>query len=210
MTTLVLGGLGLAVLHALLPNHWVPVVLVGRREGWGKVALSRAAALVATAHVASSVLVGILVGTLGLGLAQLSEPLLRGLAGGVLVGMGAWVWWTHGRCEGHGCSAAVEDAPGEAPGGRLLWGLALAMFLSPCLELDAFYLEAARHGWPGIATLSLIYLFVTVPLITLLVTAGDRLRRRLEGRLHGLEHQWGRWAGGLLVALGLLSLFVEI
>ena len=199
----------MAVLHALLPNHWMPIVLVGSREGWSKVALSRAAVLVASAHVASSVLVGVLVGTLGIGLAQVSEPLLRGLAGGVLIAVGGWVWWTEGRCEGHGCAGFAEDHSGQG-GGRLLWALALAMFLSPCLELSVFYLEAARHGWPGLATLSIIYLFVTVPLMTLMVLVGDGLRRRLEGRLHHLEHQWGRWAGGLLVALGVAVFFLEV
>lgn len=206
MTAFLLGGAGLAVLHALLPNHWMPVVALGAREGWGRVALSRTAVLVAVAHVASSVALGILVGALGMGLGALSESLLEYLGGAVLIAMGVWVWWSEGSCDDD-CAKPAEQ---PRPEGGLVVGLSLSMFLSPCLELATYYLEAARWGWSGIAALSLIYLFVTVPLIAGLVLAGDTLRARIGDRLHGLEHTWGRVTGGLLIALGVTSFFIEV
>ena len=31
-----LGSLGLSVVHFLIPNHWMPIVVMARSEGWDK------------------------------------------------------------------------------------------------------------------------------------------------------------------------------
>ena len=209
MTGLLWGGATLAALHALLPNHWLPVVAIGAREGWGRATLAQAAALVASAHVASSVALGLLVGVLGMGAGSPSAGLMKALSGGGLILVGAWLWRSQNACGGHGHADLAAPHSGET-GTRLVWGLSLALFLSPAWDLVAYYLAAARLGWPGVIAISLVYLVVTVALNVALALAGDRLRRRLEGRLHGLEHNWSAVSGGLLVALGIGSFFLDV
>ena len=208
MIPLLLGGVGLSLIHALLPNHWMPLALLGRREGWSSQALARASVMVGTAHVASSILLGLLVGVLGMGVGWVSEDLLGLLAGGVLVLLGIWVW----RSGGHTHLGACEEEhhhrlPAEkgGPSGKLIWGLALSMFLSPCVELQAYYLPAAKLGWQGLSLLSLTYLLVTVPAIVALTMVGRRLQDHFADRLHWLEHQEGRITGALLIVLGLVA-----
>jgi nickel/cobalt exporter len=33
-TDLLLGSLVLSLLHAAIPNHWLPIVAIGKRAGW--------------------------------------------------------------------------------------------------------------------------------------------------------------------------------
>ena len=65
MTQLLIGSLLLSSIHALIPNHWIPLVAIGRAQGW-----SRSETLVITgisglAHVISTILIGVIVGLLG-------------------------------------------------------------------------------------------------------------------------------------------------
>ncbi|NIW78714.1 MAG: hypothetical protein GWN16_04300, partial [Calditrichae bacterium] len=44
----------------------------------------------------------------------------------------------------------------------LVMSLALAMFFSPCIEIEAYYFQAGTMGWKGIFTVSIIYTVITV------------------------------------------------
>jgi hypothetical protein len=34
MESIIIGSLLLSLLHAVIPNHWLPVLAIGRKEGW--------------------------------------------------------------------------------------------------------------------------------------------------------------------------------
>ena len=82
------------------------------------------------------------------------------------------------------------------------------MFFSPCIEIEAYYFTAGTLGWPGIVTVSLVYLVVTVGGMVLLVDLG--LKGAAKIRSDFLEHHEKAVTGLLLVGLGLLALFVEL
>ena len=52
------GGFVAAFLHAVLPTHWLPFVLVGRAQGWGMGRTLGAAAAAGIAHIVSTAVVG--------------------------------------------------------------------------------------------------------------------------------------------------------
>jgi len=74
------------------------------------------------------------------------------------------------------------------------------MFLSPCLEIEAYYLTAAGFGWTGIILLSLIYLALTVGGMLLLVYLSLRGIESLNW--HYLEHHEKLVTGLALVIIG--------
>jgi hypothetical protein len=77
------------------------------------------------------------------------------------------------------------------------------MFFSPCLEIEAYYFTAGALGRLGIATVSIIYVVVTVLGMLLLVDLG---RRGIEKvRLHFLEHHEKGVTGVVLIVLGVLA-----
>ena len=68
-------GLLAAFLHAVLPTHWLPFVLVGRALAWGVPRVLAASAAAAAAHIATTTVAGLLL--LGVGL--MVETWVRGV-----------------------------------------------------------------------------------------------------------------------------------
>ena len=86
------GGLGF--LHAVLPDHWVPLSVLGRTQSWGLFRVGRVAALAGSAHViASLVLAAVMVG-IGLQFQAQVVGIQGKLVGMVLVltAIGFFVW----------------------------------------------------------------------------------------------------------------------
>jgi hypothetical protein len=86
--------------------------------------------------------------------------------------------------------------------------LSAAMFFSPCLELEAYYLTAGTMGWRGISAVSAVYFFITVSGIVLLVFLGQKGIDRLNW--HFLEHHEKGLTGAVLVAVGILAYFIDV
>ena len=65
MLSLFSGTLILAAIHALIPNHWLPLVAVGKAEGWKRSEITTVTLLAAAAHVFGTVVLGIVLGLIG-------------------------------------------------------------------------------------------------------------------------------------------------
>ncbi|MFN2439751.1 MAG: manganese efflux pump, partial [Chitinophagaceae bacterium] len=65
MISIFLGSLFISLLHALIPNHWLPVLAIGKKEGWSLAETSRITFIAGLAHVISTILIGILLGLIG-------------------------------------------------------------------------------------------------------------------------------------------------
>lgn len=64
------GSMFLSVIHASIPNHWTPLVVLGKAEKWTPRQLALYTAIAGFAHTASTVLVGIIVGVIGVQLSR--------------------------------------------------------------------------------------------------------------------------------------------
>jgi len=89
----------------------------------------------------------------------------------------------------------------------IIASLALAMFLSPCLEVEAYYFQAGAAGWKGILMVSAIYVMITVSGMLLLVYLGNKGVSAI--RSHFLDHHEKLISGAVLLLLGIFSLFVH-
>jgi hypothetical protein len=85
--------------------------------------------------------------------------------------------------------------------------LAITMFLSPCLEVEAYYFQAGAEGWPGILAVSAVYVLVTVAGMLLLVYLGNKGVRAIHS--HFLDHHEKLLSGLVLVLLGIVALIVR-
>jgi len=47
-------GFGVALLHVMIPTHWLPFVLVGRAQGWALGRVLSAAGAAAVGHIATT------------------------------------------------------------------------------------------------------------------------------------------------------------
>lgn len=102
-------GVGLG--HAILPDHWVPLAIVGRTRKYPLARVARLSLLAAVAHVLVSLLLGTVIIAVGLQLRPTIESAQNTIIGVVLIltGVGFAVFELSGRR--HTRSHAHEHAP---------------------------------------------------------------------------------------------------
>ncbi len=101
------------VLHTLVPDHWAPIAVLARAQGWSRQRTAVAAAGAGLGHVVSTLLLGLLVWALGAAVAVRYGTLVNHLAALALIAFGAWIGWSGWR-EAHGASEHGHDHVGHA------------------------------------------------------------------------------------------------
>lgn len=79
------------VLHTLVPDHWAPIVVLARQQGWSIVRTGRAAALAGLGHVTTTLLLGALVWIVGASLAVRFAHLVSITSAIALLVFGLWI-----------------------------------------------------------------------------------------------------------------------
>ncbi len=79
------------VLHTLVPDHWAPIVVLARQQGWSIVRTARSAALAGLGHVTTTLLLGALLWAVGAALAQQYAHLVSLASAIALVVFGLWI-----------------------------------------------------------------------------------------------------------------------
>lgn len=218
LLSLLAGGFAAAFLHAALPTHWLPFVLVGRAQNWTLARTLGAAALAGLAHIATTAVLGlaivlaglalsawiadfvpfasaallILLGTFYLVRATFRRPVLAGV-----VGSGAGGGGSDLRLAEVAPTPSVSDA-------AALWGLIAVMAVTPGEVLLPIYLSSASDGALVLVLLTVAFAAGTIlgmVLLTGLARAGASILK--------LE-RWARYEGAILgialIGLGLLVL----
>lgn len=206
MIDLIAGSIVLSLIHASIPNHWIPVVVIGKTEKWSKKELIGVTAIASFAHTLSTILLGIVIGLIGYKLSDTYHIITDVVAPLVLVFMGLIYFSLSFRHTEHEHLSAKEKLRNKSKP-AIITALALSMFFSPCLEIEAYYFTAGTHGKLAIWLLSAIYLIVTVAGSILLVTLASKSIEKFKW--HFLEHHEKKITGIVLIALGLLSYFIK-
>jgi len=199
-------GFATAFLHAALPTHWLPFVLVGRGQRWSLPQVLGVVAAAGLAHIVTTAVVGGLIIAAGLAVDQWISGLLPWASAGLLFLFGAFYL---GR--------AILRAPVTADGPSLalseptvshaaaFWGLVVMMALSPGEVLLPIYLSQATEGLLLLALLTVAFAAGTIlgmAVFTVLARAGWSVLR--------LE-RWARYEGVVLgLALILIGLLVVL
>jgi nickel/cobalt transporter (NicO) family protein len=204
------GSLVLSVLHAAIPNHWAPLVVLGKTERWTARQLALYTAIAGFAHTVSTVLVGIIVGVIGVNLSREYQLITRILAPTVLIALGVLylildVRSHRGHRDDHGHGHI--EAPITKTTLAIVMSLSAAMFFSPCLEIEAYYFTASRIGWTGIWTLSIVYVVVTVTGMVVLTWLGRKGLEKMSP--HILEHHERAITGAVLIVLGIIGVLLQ-
>ena len=87
MFTVVAGTVLLAFVHALIPNHWLPLVAVARAEKWTRREVTTITLLAALAHVLGTVALGLVLGLIGKELEEKYGQIIY-VDGGILATIG--------------------------------------------------------------------------------------------------------------------------
>jgi hypothetical protein len=105
-TVLVLTVAAVGVLHTLVPDHWAPIAVVARAQGWSRAHTARSAAIAGLGHVTSTLVLGLLVWAIGAAFAVRYGTMVDRAAALALIAFGVWIAWSGWRelREGHASS----------------------------------------------------------------------------------------------------------
>lgn len=145
MYSIVAGTILLGITHALIPNHWLPLVAVAKSEKWERYELMLVASITASAHKKSKT---------------------------------KWV---------------------------LIF--AATMFLSPCLEVESFFLAAGAYGWDDIIPLVFVYAAISITGIVSLIMLAYKGFQMINS--HFIEHNEKRITGMVLIIVGIVTFFLH-
>lgn len=206
LTTIAGLGFSVAFLHAAIPTHWLPFVLVGRARGWSHAKTIAVTVAAGLGHVALTTLIGLGIAWFGFKLHDEVGAVFPWIAAGVLAAIGAFYLWrqwrgtgvlhhhppgsTHhpdehcGHAQGHThWDAELKDTPlvsvavGES---AAIGGLFVMLTVSPCEAFLPVYLSGVQFGWRGFVVLSVILAVAALAgmtLFTWLALLGfDRIR----------------------------------
>jgi putative Mn2+ efflux pump MntP len=203
MVTLITGSLILSVLHALIPNHWLPVLAISRKENWTLSQTTSVTFISGLSHALSTVLIGIVIGMLGVTLAEHIENFTHLVAPIILISLGIFYIYQHHRHK----HFHLHAHPKPSSRNKIVLGLVVAMFFSPCFEIEAYFLMAGAHGWEQVALLAVLYTVVTVTGMVVWIRLAFKGLFRLNW--HALEHNAGIITGVTLIVTGIASFFIH-
>ena len=203
MITLITGSLILSILHGMIPNHWLPVLAIGQKEKWDLSETLRVTAITGLSHAASTVLIGILLALIGAQLAGAMENFTSYIAPALLVALGGFYVYQHSRHH----HFHMHGHPEQVSKNRLIFSLVLAMFFSPCFEIEAYFLLAGAEGWWLVTILAILYTVVTVGGMVLWVRLAYKGLLRMNW--HSLEHNAGIITGVTLILSGILTFLLR-
>lgn len=202
MQEILVGSMALTLLHAILPNHWLPLLAIGQRQRWSLGRLVQTTAYVGLAHAGSTVLLGFGLAFLGWNIADRVESFTRWIGPGILIGLGVWFMYRHHT---HHHFSLPPWADRLQANRSVVWPLAVAMFFSPCLEIEGYFLMAGSYGLAFVLLLGLSYTTLSVSGMMIWILVVRAGAQRFDW--HALEHRAGMITGFTLIATGVWSLF---
>jgi nickel/cobalt exporter len=155
----------IALLHTLIPSHWLCFVVVGRAQRW---TLGRTLSVTAAAgllHVLSTFLLGVFLAGMGQAFFQKRAQTLDRLSGFILIFLGILYLISQFLHAGH-----HHDQDREIREKTAFTALLLSLAVSPCsFSIPLLILSASSAGWGVILLIGLVLLVTTVGVMLLLV-----------------------------------------
>ncbi len=233
LTTVAATGFTVAFLHAAIPTHWLPFVLVSRARSWGRGKTIAVTALAGMGHVLLTSLLGLVIAFLGFQVDERFGEIFPFIAGGLLIAFALFYFWRqisgrgivhhhppgslhhadehcgHERGQSHWdeemkSSPLVSKSAGDW---AAIGGLFVMLTLSPCEGFLPVYLSGVQFGWRGFWVLSAILAIATLAgmaLFTWLALVGFE-----RFRVKAFERFEAGLLGALFLTLGVLIMVLE-
>lgn len=208
-----IGSFLLSIGHALIPSHWLPIIAISKAEKWNEKETLKVTTFIGMAHTSSTVIIGILVGFIGYKLSESYYFITKIIAPLVLIALSLiyfYLEYNHNKIQSshkHHHIDVEKIIQKKKSKKSIIISLMIAMFFSPCLEIEIYYFTASQVGWIGIGIVSATFFIVTVIVMLLLVYFASKGVSKLKW--HFLEHHDKLISGVILFIVGLLALFIE-
>jgi threonine/homoserine/homoserine lactone efflux protein len=220
-----LAAAGVALGHAVLPDHWVPLAVIGRTRRYPLTRIARLSSLAGIAHVLVSLILGAVIIVIGLQFRSRIEDAQDTIVGLLLIGTGVAFAVVELAGRGHRHPRGQEHSPGQERGhgqedGRghphshehaqhcfrfhALAGIAVPFgaAASPDLTILPVFLAATTAGTEAAVGSLVVFAVVTIATIVGLTVAAAAGSYQL--RVPWLERWGNAFTAAVLIALGAL------
>jgi hypothetical protein len=191
--------------HAILPDHWVPLAVLGRTRRYPLSRVARLSGLAGVAHVLVSIILGAVIIAVGLQFRSSVEHAQDTIIGCILIATG--IGFLLLELTGHGHHHDHEHRHNYAhphPGGLAAVMVPFGAAASPDLTILPVFLAATTAGVATAVGAVVIFAAVTIGTIMGLTLAAARGGYQIRGEW--LE-RWGNlFTAGVLAAIGVLVL----
>lgn len=191
----VAGSAMVGAVHALLPDHWIPFVLLSRARRWDLRRSLSATAAGGLAHLVSTAALGLLVALLGTEALKRAGPAAEFAGAGILAVFGLLLS-IRGLRSARSGRGHVHGRPASSDRGHLLQGALLGA--RPCAEAIPVFLAAAAYGLTSSILAILAWVITTLGVMVGIVWLSLLGLRTVK--LDFLE-KYGEVAAGLLILL---------
>lgn len=205
MISIFSGTLLISILHALIPSHWLPITALSHTHKWTKKETLLATFYLGLSHVASTLLLGLIFFFLGKQFEKnyghyfdLFAPI-----GLIIIGI-IFIYRHHTH---HHFHIDEKEAINKKSKLQIIGSLMLLMFLSPCLEIEVYFLLAGKYHFLFIITLAFTYAILTIGGMLLWVNVA--LQGLKHANWHKIEHNAGLFTGIILIVTGIFTYFVH-
>jgi len=205
MFSVLAGTVLLAFVHALIPNHWLPLVAVARAEGWSRRDVNSVTFFAALAHVTGTVILGFILGYIGKALQEDYGNTIYVVSSVLLIVFGL-IYFTV-NLPHHHHSEQKDVAAFKRSKRKWILIFIVMMLLSPCLEVESLFLSAGAYSMQIVVLMAVIYAVVSITGILLLVNLGYRGANLLPANF--IEHNEKRISGIVLILVGIISFFLH-
>jgi hypothetical protein len=193
-------AVSMASIHALAPDHWMPLATLARNERWSLPRTARITAACGAAHVSVSVVLGLVAMAFGIGLFDRYGAQLESFAGIALISFGivyAICGLRHAAAHLHGHRHAHYDHI-HGTSRVTPWTVFLLFAADPCLAIFPLMFLAAPLGWGSVAGVVVLYQLATIVTMLLLVLpATSAAKLVVRG---AWMHRYGDAAAGMFIA----------
>ncbi len=195
LTTLA-SGFGIALVHTLIPVHWLPYALTGRARGWSLARTLTINAAGGVGHVLVTAMLGALAMLLGLRLGNWLSGVFPWVVAALLLLVGLYFVYRQLAGGAHVHGNPSERGILEARSDRAATTILVTMLLfSPCEAFVPVYLTGVSAGWAGFGLLTAVLAVATISCMLVLTTLAWHGMSSL--RVAGIE----RWQSGLVGVL---------
>lgn len=207
-------GLFIAVLHSMIPTHWLPFVMASRSQKWSWSKTQSILLIAGLGHVIMTTLLGAGIFVLGLGVYHNIQKYFIAIASLSIASFGAYQIYQykmghkHSHCDHQHPHHHSDDFKLKSNDGWAILSLLSLLTFSPCESFLPVYITAVGYGWEGFVLLSLVLAIGT--LVTMLSFTWVSAKTFSKYQMDWLEDHEKLIIGLGLIVLAVMLVIIEL
>lgn len=212
-----------AILHTLVPDHELPLAMIGRTQNWSIKKMAGITLIAGILHISVSLGVGVIALLASTALSQFVANSAQQLSGVLLIGFGIIYsgvsvkrkqgghWHTHGHNQTfHDYDLSEHSHSLSKDCSKIGWGtwLVAIVGIAPCFTLIPVLIAAVPYGATATLLVILSYSVATIGMMILLTVVALKTIQYVA-KLHKIEKHMEVLAGLVILAVG-IWLILEI